>query len=96
MVWGFLCWSFLCTVKRDTQERSLRRHSCEGNDPRAPRHQQLLVGEKAAESREDGKRCRDGEERDGPSGKVPRQAYGEGPGRKRSGLPSIRSRGQGL
>ena len=26
-------------------------------------------------------------------GKVPRQAYGEGPGRKRSGLPSIRSRG---
>ena len=68
----------------------------EGDNPRPPQHPQLLAGEKAAESREDGKRCRDGEERDGSAGKVPRQAYGEGPGRKRSGLPSIRSRGQGL
>ena len=40
--------------------------------------------------------CRDAEERDDPPGKVPRQAYGEGPGRKRSGPPSIRSRGQAL
>ena len=68
----------------------------EGDDSRPPRHPQILAGERAAEPREDGKRCRDGEESDGSSGKVPRQAYGEGPGRKRSGLPSIRSRGQGL
>ena len=68
----------------------------EGDAPRAPRHPQLLDGERAAESREGGKRCRDGEERDGSPGKVPLQEYGEGPGRKRSGLPSIRSRGQGL
>ena len=68
----------------------------EGNGPRAPLTPHLLAGEQAAESREDGKRCRDVEGRDDSPGKVPRQAYGEGPGRKRSGPPSIRSRGQGL
>jgi hypothetical protein len=30
-----------------------------------------------------------------PTGGAPRQPHGEGPGRKRGGLPSIRSRGQG-
>lgn len=68
----------------------------EGDDLCAPRNPHLLAGEQAAESRARGKLCREVEESDDSSGKVPRQAYGEGPGRKRSGPPSIRSRGQGV
>ena len=37
--------------------------------------------------------CQDAEGSGDSPGKAPRQAYGEGPGRKRSGPPSIRSRG---
>ena len=63
---------------------------------RAPRNPHISVGETAAGSRADGGPCQDEGERGDSPKKAPRQAYGEGPGRKRSGMPSIRSRGQGL
>ena len=61
----------------------------EDGDPRTPRDPQLRAGEAAAESRADREPCRDMEDSDASPRKVPRQAYGEGPGRKRSGPPSI-------
>ena len=64
--------------------------------PRAPRNPHISAGETAAETRADGGPGQDEEGRGDSSRKAPRQAFGEGPGRKRSGLPSIRSRGQGL
>ena len=60
----------------------------EDGDPRTPRDPQLRAGEAAAESRADREPCRDMEDSDASPRKVPRQAYGEGPGRKRSGPPS--------
>ena len=63
---------------------------------RAPRNPHISAGETVAGSRADGGPCQDEEESSDSPRKAPRQAYGEGPGRKRSGLPSIRSRGQGL
>ena len=64
--------------------------------PRAPRTPHISAGGTAAETRADGGPSQDEEGRGDSSRKAPRQAFGEGPGRKRSGLPSIRSRGQGL
>ena len=64
--------------------------------PRAHLNPHIIAGESAAEPRAEGGLCQDEEVSGASPGKVPRQAYGEGPGRKRSGLPSIRSRGQGL
>ena len=63
---------------------------------RAPPNPHISVDETAAGSRADGGPCQDEEVSSDSPRKAPRQAYGEGPGRKRSGPPSIRSRGQGL
>ena len=85
--------------RRAKQRRTLFDSDDDSEDadaPRAPRNPHPTVGETAAESRVDGGPSPDEEGSGDSSRKAPRQAFGEGPGRKRSGLPSIRSRGQGL
>ena len=80
----------------DSDDDSGPGDSEDDGDPHAPRNPHRTAGERAAKSQAEVELCRDAEEIDAPPEKAPRQAYGEGPGRKRSGPPSIRSRGQGL